>query len=195
MTDADALSASIRTASLMLLSAELILRDLPGLLELLASADWRASGALSRAGRAMISSPPTPTPVPENMLPAIISYAIYLIAAAIMLGVFFFIYTRITPFDEVALIHARNGAAALSLGGALIGFSLTIASGIIHNTSFIAFVLWSVGAMIVQVIVYAIASRILHTVRTEIEAGNLAMGGFMGTISLVAGVINAACLS
>ncbi len=129
------------------------------------------------------------------MLPAIISYAIYLIASAIMLGAFFFIYTRMTPFDEVALIHARNGAAALSLGGALIGFSLTIASGIIHNTSFIAFVLWSVGAMIVQVVVYAIASRLLHTVRPEIEAGNVAMGGFMGTISLVAGVINAACLS
>lgn len=129
------------------------------------------------------------------MLASIISYAIYLIAAAVMLGVFFFIYTRLTPFDEVALIHERNGAAALSLGGALIGFSLTIASGIVHNTSFIAFVSWSVGAMIVQVVVFAIASRVLHTVRTEIEAGNAAMGGFMGTISLVAGVINAACLS
>ena len=129
------------------------------------------------------------------MLASIISYAIYLIAAALMLGAFFFIYTRITPFDEVALIHARNGAAALSLGGALVGFSLTIASGIVHNSSFIAFVLWSVGAMIVQIVVYAIASRVLHTVRTEIEAGNVAMGGFMGTISLVAGVINAACLS
>jgi putative membrane protein len=129
------------------------------------------------------------------MLPAIVSYAIYLIAAAIMLGMFFFIYTRTTPFDEVALIHARNGAAALSLGGALIGFSLTIASGIVHNASFVAFVLWSVGAMIVQIVVYAVASRVLHTVRTEIEAGNVAMGGLLGTISLVAGIINAACLS
>ena len=55
--------------------------------------------------------------------------------------------------------------------------------------------LWSVGAMIVQAVVYAIASRLLHTVGPEIEAGNVAMGGFMGTISLVAGIINAACLS
>lgn len=31
------------------------------------------------------------------MLPAIISYAIYLLAAAIMLGVFFFIYTALRP--------------------------------------------------------------------------------------------------
>ncbi len=145
--------------------------------------------------RAMISSHPALTAASETMLAPIISYAIYLIASAIMLGVFFVIYTRMTPFDEMALIHARNGAAALTLGGALIGFSLTIASGIIHNTSFIAFVFWSAGAMIVQVVVYAIATRLLHTVRPEIEAGNVAMGGFMGTISLVAGVINAACLS
>ena len=129
------------------------------------------------------------------MLPAIASYAITLIAAAIMLGVFFAIYTWITPFDELALIHAGNGAAALSLSGALIGFSLTIASGIVHNGSFILFLAWSAGAMVVQIAVFAAASRMLHTVRREIEAGNIAMGGFMGTLSLVAGVINAACLS
>ena len=55
--------------------------------------------------------------------------------------------------------------------------------------------MWAVAAMIVQVIVYAVASRLLHTVRTEIEAGNVAMGGFLGAVSLVAGIVNAACLS
>ena len=129
------------------------------------------------------------------MLPAIASYVITLIVAALMLGVFFAIYTWITPFDELALIHAGNGAAALSLGGALFGFALTIASGIVHNSTVVAFVAWSAGAMLVQISVYAIASRMLHTMRREIEAGNLAMGGFMGTLSLVAGIINAACLS
>ncbi len=129
------------------------------------------------------------------MLPAIVNYAIHLIAAALMLGAFFFIYTKVTPFDEVALIHRGNAAAAISLGGALIGFSLTLASSIVYNGTLIGVVAWGVGAMIVQVVVYAVASRLLHTVRTEIEAGNVAMGGFMGTLSVVAGIVNAACLS
>ncbi len=129
------------------------------------------------------------------MLPAIVSYAIHLIASAILLGVFFAIYTKVTPFDEVALIHAGKGAAALSLGGALIGFSLTLGSAIVHNATLLEVLMWAVAAMVVQIIVYAVASRLLHTVRTEIEAGNVAMGGFMGSVSLVAGIVNAACLS
>src|SRR5947209_2511151 len=104
------------------------------------------------------------------MITAVASYVTWLIAAAVMLGLFFFICTRATPFDEVALIHAGNGAASISLAGALIGFSLTMGSAIVHNSTLIAFVLWAVGAMVVQLLVYAVASRLLHTVRPEIEA-------------------------
>ena len=49
--------------------------------------------------------------------------------------------------------------------------------------------------MIVQILVFAGASRLIVTIRVEIEAGNVAMGGFLGTVSLVAGIVNAACLS
>jgi putative membrane protein len=129
------------------------------------------------------------------MLAAIIGYAIHVIAAAIMLGVFIVIYMKITPFDEMALIHAGKGAAALSLGGAVVGFSLTLGSAIVYNAGLVGVVGWAVVAMIVQLIVYAIASRLMHTIKTEIEAGNAAMGGFMGALSLAAGIVNAACLS
>ncbi len=129
------------------------------------------------------------------MLPAIIGYATHLIAAAILLGVFFFLYTWLTPFDELALIHIGKTSAALSLSGALVGFSLTLGSAIVHNATLIEVIVWAIVAMVVQVVVYVVASRVLHTVRTEIEAGNAAMGGFMGAISLVAGIINASCLS
>ena len=129
------------------------------------------------------------------MIQGIVGYATYLIAAGILLGVFVVIYTWVTPFDELALIHAGNGAAALSLGGALTGFSLTLGSAIVHSATLVAVLMWAVAAMIVQVVVFTIASRLMVTVRTEIEAGNVAVGGFMGSISLVAGIVNAACLS
>lgn len=129
------------------------------------------------------------------MFAAVVNYAIHLIASGILLGVFFVIYTKVTPFDEVALIQAGKGAAALSLAGALVGFSLTLGSAIVHNAGFVEVVLWAIGAMIVQIIVYAVASRMMLSIRTGIESGNVAMGGFMGTVSLVAGIVNAACLS
>ncbi len=129
------------------------------------------------------------------MLSAIVGYATHVIAAAILLGVFIFIYTRITPFDEIALIHAGEVSAALSLGGAVVGFSLTLGASIVYNASLFGVIGWAVVAMVAQVVVYAVASRLMHTVKTEIERGNTAMGGFIGALSLSAGVINAACLS
>ena len=74
------------------------------------------------------------------MLTYIANYVIYLLSGVFLLGVFFVVYTRTTPLDEVALVRAGNAAAALSLSGALIGFTLTIASGILHNSALLGFV-------------------------------------------------------
>jgi putative membrane protein len=129
------------------------------------------------------------------MLIAIASYVIYLLSGALLVGVFFLVYTRITPYDEIALVRAGNCAAALSLSGALLGFSLTVASGILHNSAWLPFLAWSTGAMLVQLVVYTVGARLLPGARAQIEAGNIAMGGLLGAIALVAGAINAACLS
>jgi len=123
------------------------------------------------------------------------AYAIYLLSGFALLGVFFWVYTKITPFDEVSLIGQGNVAAALSLGGALLGFSLTLASSILHNDSFMKFLLWAVSAMIVQAACYAVITRVLPNMNTAIASNNAAMGGLMGLTSISVGIVNAACLS
>jgi putative membrane protein len=55
-------------------------------------------------------------------VPAILNYLLHLATAVAMVMAFFVIYTRLTPFDEVKLIREGNQAAAMSLGGTLIGF-------------------------------------------------------------------------
>nr|WP_260115502.1 DUF350 domain-containing protein [Pseudoduganella ginsengisoli] len=112
-----------------------------------------------------------------------------------LLIMFFAIYTRLTPYDEVLLIRQGNPAAALSLGGALIGFSLTIASSLIHTANYEQFFLWAFGAMAVQVLVYFVTSHMLKMSRDHIENGNAAYGGLLGAISISIGAINAACIS
>jgi putative membrane protein len=128
-------------------------------------------------------------------LEVIVNYALYLISAALLMTVFFMVYCWATPFDEMAQIRAGNSAAALSFSGALIGFSLTIASAILHSTSLVLFVAWSVGAIVVQLVVYVLVSRLLHMSKEQIESNNVAFGGLLGAISLAIGAINAACLS
>ena len=123
------------------------------------------------------------------------AYALHLLTGFALLAVFFGIYTKITPFDEVALIRQGNAAAALSLGGAGVGFCLTVVSSILHNDNFWLFLIWSVGAMMVQVGTYAFLTRMLPQMNQAIAANNVAMGGLMGLLSLMVGMINAACLS
>jgi putative membrane protein len=123
------------------------------------------------------------------------AYILHLLSGFALLAVFLLIYTKATQFDEFALIRQGNGAAALSLSGAVVGFSLTLASSILHNSTFMMFVVWATGALVLQVITYVIAARILPHMNEAIHDNNLAMGGLMGMVALVVGVINAACLS
>ena len=128
-------------------------------------------------------------------MPAIVNYLLHLATAATLVITFFAIYTRLTPFNEVALIRAGNHAAALSLGGALIGFALPVASALMHTSSYLQFLGWAAGSMLVQVLAYNIATRLLRMSKDQIEADNSAFGGLLGTISIAIGLINAGSVS
>ncbi|MFC0167661.1 DUF350 domain-containing protein [Pseudoduganella danionis] len=128
-------------------------------------------------------------------MPAILNYLIHLLLAAVLLAVFFKAYTSWTPFNEVLLIRQGNLAAALSLGGALIGFSITIGSALVHTADYREFVMWAAGAMVVQMLAYAVTTRLLNMAKDQIEGNNAAFGGLLGAISISIGVINGACIS
>lgn len=128
-------------------------------------------------------------------MPPIANYALHLLLAALLLVMFFIVYVRITPYDEVLLIRQGNNAAALTLAGAVLGFSITIASAILHTASYQEFLGWAAGAMLVQVAAHAVTTRLLHMSKEHIESGNTAFGGLLGAISLAVGAINAACIS
>lgn len=49
--------------------------------------------------------------------PAVLGFAVYILVAAALFALFQFIYTRVTPHKEFALIREGNSAAAVALGG------------------------------------------------------------------------------
>ena len=128
-------------------------------------------------------------------MPDILNYLIHLLLAAVLLIAFFIIYTRVTPYNEVLLIRQGNQAAALSLGGAILGFSATIASSLMHTANYQQFYAWAFGAMVVQLLAYLVTTRLLRMSKDQIESNNTAFGGLLGAIALAIGAINAACIS
>ena len=128
-------------------------------------------------------------------MPAILNYLLHLATAVALVMGFFVVYTRVTPYDEVHLIREGNGAAALSLGGTLLGFSVTVAASLMYTGDYVQFLGWGAFAMLVQVLVFVIATRLLRMSKDQIEANNMAFGGLLGAISLSIGLINAGSIS
>ena len=128
-------------------------------------------------------------------LPALLAYLSYLGSGALLLALFTVLYCRVTPLDEMQLIRQHNQAAALSFGGALIGFSLTLASSAWHLNTVEKFLLWGALAMLVQIVVHVLLSRWVRDLQQALQDNNTAMGLLAGSVQLAAGVLNAGSLS
>ncbi len=128
-------------------------------------------------------------------MPAILNYVLHLATAIALVLAFFVVYTRITPYDEVLLIRQGNCAAAVSLGGTLLGFSVTIASALMHTDDYYEFAGWAALAMLIQVLVFVIATRLLRMSKDQIENNNMGFGTLLGAISLSIGLVNAGSIS
>lgn len=123
------------------------------------------------------------------------NYLIHLLTGFGLVGVFVLIYLWLTPFAEIALIRKGCMAPALSFGGTLIGFSLTVASGILHLPDYLTFLAWSGVAMVIQLLAFLVLEKALPEMKQAIESNNVAMGTLIGVVSLSIGLINGACLS
>ena len=122
-------------------------------------------------------------------------FLLYFVLALALLALFVSIYVRVTPYREFALIREGNIAASISLSGAVIGFVLPLASAIAHSVSPLDMAAWGVIALVVQLIVYAVTSRLVPRFREAIEAGKAAPATLLAALSISAGILNAASMS
>lgn len=122
-------------------------------------------------------------------------FLIYFGLAIAFVAAFLVIYTWVTPYDEFKLIRSGNSAAAASLAGALIGFVLPLASAIQHSVHPWDMMLWSLIALVVQILVYILVRTTLLNVARRIPEGEVASGVMLGAVSVAAGILNAACMT
>ncbi|MCG7496426.1 DUF350 domain-containing protein [Vibrio sp. Of7-15] len=125
------------------------------------------------------------------------SFALYFGLSIVFLLIFKFVYIRITPYDEWKLVkEEQNIAAALTLSGAFIGYSLAIASAASNSVNLIDFAIWGVVALIAQVIAYAIVRfGFMPKLVERIKGNEIPAGVVMGSMSIAIGLLNAACMT
>lgn len=122
------------------------------------------------------------------------AFLVYFSTGLIAVLLYLFVYTRATGHDEFNLINANVPAAAIALGLSLIGFVLPVASAIVHSANAIDCLIWSVIALLVQIVVYYAVRIPVSKLSERIAEGELAPAIWLGCASLAAGILNAASM-
>lgn len=123
------------------------------------------------------------------------AFIAHYVLAILFLVVFAAIYTKITHHDEFDLIRKGNTAAAISLAGSLIGFSLPLAASVEYSESILDNALWATVSLVIQVAVYYLARLVINDLSGRIERQELSAGIWLAAVSIAGGQLAAASMT
>jgi putative membrane protein len=125
-----------------------------------------------------------------------LAFLLAFVVAGLFTVAFKIIYQFVTPYRERDLIRQGNVAAAIALGGALIGYVLPLASALSHTVSLPEFMAWATLAGIIQIVTFVLVRVIaLKDVKARIEAGEISVGVYLAAVSIAVGLLNAASMT
>jgi putative membrane protein len=110
--------------------------------------------------------------------------------------VFKLLYQALTPHRERDLIRAGNPAAAVTLGGAVIGYVIPLATALTQTTSLAEFAAWAALAGVIQMATFVIVRRLrFPDLSARIERGEIAPALYLSSLSVAVGLLNAASMT
>ena len=128
-------------------------------------------------------------------LTGVVAHVVYFGIACVALVVFIAVYVTVTPHHELRLIRLGNTAAAISLGGAILGYTIPLAKAVSQSTSISDMLRWSGVALVAQLVAYAITRLVLPQLSAHVDEGRTASGIFLAAIAIAIGLLNAAAMT
>jgi putative membrane protein len=105
------------------------------------------------------------------------------------------LYILLTPHREIALIRDGNTAAALSLGGVLVGLAIPLSVSLKASTNLIEIGLWGVATVIVQLLIFRLVDLVLRGLPKRIQEGEMAAATMLVGAKLATALVIAAAVS
>lgn len=133
-------------------------------------------------------------PVIQSLLSGAPVLLTHLLAAFALFGLAASIYMAITPMREMALIRAGNSAAAVSLGGGLLGIAIPLAACLSASVGILDLVVWGVVVLAIQLITLRLVDAFVGDLRRRIEAGEMASAVTVAAVKLSVAAITAAAI-
>jgi putative membrane protein len=128
-------------------------------------------------------------------LAGIVAHLVHFGIAAVAVVIFVAIYVTITPHREFRLIREGNTAASISLGGAILGYTIALAKAVAQSDSIPDMLLWAAVALVAQLVAYGITRLVLPQLSSHVSEGKTASGIFLAAIAVAIGLLNAAAMT
>ena len=123
------------------------------------------------------------------------SHFLYFAIASAAVALFVAIYVAVTPYREFALIRQGNSAAAISLGGALLGYTLPLGQAVAQSEGIHDMLIWSAVALVAQLVAFGVTRVLLPQLSADVQEGKLAPAIFLAAVSLAIGMLNSAAMT
>ncbi|ACG79896.1 predicted membrane protein [Phenylobacterium zucineum HLK1] len=105
------------------------------------------------------------------------------------------LYILLTPHKEITLIREGNTAAAVSLGGVMLGLSIPLAVSLQASTNLIEIGLWGAATVVVQLLVFRLVDILLRGLPRRIQDGEMSAAALLVGAKLSTAVIVAAAVT
>jgi putative membrane protein len=112
-----------------------------------------------------------------------------------ILAAFMALYMLMTPYQEMPLIRSGNTAAAVSMGGAIIGFAIPLGKAVAQSVSPAELAVWAAIGFVAQATAYGIAAMLMPQLRAAIADDAVASGILLAALAIAIGVLNAAAMT
>ena len=130
----------------------------------------------------------------QATLAGLLPFLAYFALGLAIMAAFLWIYTTLTPYDEVALVKANNAAAAIAWTGAILGFGIALSGALRESESLLEFLIWGIIAGIAQLLVFYAYRRVYPKLRERIEADEIASAIKLSGVAIAVGLLNASAM-
>ena len=105
------------------------------------------------------------------------------------------LYALLTPHKEITLIREGNSAAALSLGGVMVGLAIPLAISLTASTSVVEIVIWGAATIAVQLLVFRVTDMVLKGLPERIQDGEISAAVLLVGAKLATALVLAAAVA
>ncbi len=125
-------------------------------------------------------------------------FPVFLLHLAITFVILFLgimLYVLVTPHKELRLVRDGNSAAALSLGGVIVGLSIPLSVSMATSINWAEIVLWGVATLLVQLLVFRFVDLLLPGLSSRISERDHAAATLLISVKIATALVLAAAVN